>query len=859
MNKLLFTFLFIFFTHSIILAQTIYVATDGDDNNNGSESTPYKTFSKAISEMSAGDICIIKGGVYEEQLSMNKNGTPGNPLTFKAADGETVEIKATSTVDGWEIHNGNIYKADVDMAIESRFRAVYHNNDYMDLARWPNNTDNNRWTIDCQPVTGGDGAHFLADNIPNIDWTGGMVYYLATHSGTSWTRPITASSTNRIEHAGVDINKWPFSNHNPQWTEGNIANPHGQLFLFNKLEALDSAREWYYDNVDKVLYLQTANGNIPTDGSVQYATRKYAIELNGDYIKLEGLEIFGGAIKIHNNADNNQIINCKVIHGSEGHDSLTNASAQVGESAIEVLGDNTIIKGCTINHSSTNGILVAGWAADDCIIEENTISNLDYVGIHASPIRSSGDNMKILKNTIFTTGRDGMYVAGTGNEIAYNDVSASQKINSDSGVFYTVGNDNLRNSEIHHNWFHDATAPSYSHNPNSPAKAAGIYLDNDSKGFTVHHNVVWNVSWSGYQVNWNNTNLDFYHNTIWNAERAMDSWDINGPQLDNKIYNNYANTGEWFTKTATDFEIKDSPIFADSPFEDADNQNFMPAIGSALVDMAPIITGFNKPFKGNSPDIGAYELGGTRWTAGINAIEDTGEGIPWSVLNTQFTIATTTETCPNQNNGKVNIVANYPEDYVVAFNGTNTNFTTETTLENIEPGTYDFCISINGDTESQCFSVEIKEADEIQGISLLTQNKLSVNIEKGTAPFRVSVNDKVIFKTSEKSFSVDVKHGDTVEVKSDVTCEGTIIEPIDLQGNVVAYPNPTQGNFQLSLPVHEGKVIIELYDMNSQLISSKLYPIESGTVDLNIENNPDGIYFAKIKSKKPTNVKIIKN
>lgn len=620
------SFFYIFHTQ----ANTYYVATNGNDNNNGSLNAPFATFSKAVSEMVAGDTCIIRGGVYNQELFINKNGTSGNYLTFKAADGEIVEIKATSFINNWQPHSGNIYKTTVNMAIDDRFKAVYYQGDFMDLARWPNNVDNNRWTIDCTPVTGGDNTHFQANNIPNIDWTGGLVYYLGAHSGTSWTRTITSSTTNSVNYTSVDISGWPFSVHNPTVWRNNPGNNRGQLYLFNKLEALDYPREWYYDSGTNTLYFQTPNGNPPTNNSVEFATRKYAAELHGDYIKLEGLHFFGGSVRVRNNADNNQIINCKVTHGSEGLDSLTNTSAQVPEAAIEVLGDNTLIKGCEVNHSSVSGIFIAGWAAANCTVEGNYISNIDYLGIHASPIRTTGSGIKILKNTISNAGRDGMFVSGLNCEIAYNDVSASQRINSDSGVFYTVGNNDLKNTEIHHNWFHDATAPSYSHNPTKPGKAAGIYLDNNSKGYTVHHNVVWNVSWNGYQVNWNNTNLDFYHNTIWNAYNAMDSW-VNGfPQSNNKIYNNYSNIGTWFEGNGPqEFEIRDSPIFSTSPFEDPNNLNFMPTQGSALVDQAPEILGFEKHFAGTAADIGAYERGGSFWTAGVNAIEDctTGDAI----------------------------------------------------------------------------------------------------------------------------------------------------------------------------------------------------------------------------------------
>ena len=47
--------------------------------------------------------------------------------------------------------------------------------------------------------------------------------------------------------------------------------------------------------------------------------------------------------------------------------------------------------------------------------------------------------------------------------------------------------------------------------------------------------------------------------------------------------------------------------------------------------------------------------------------------------------------------------------------------------------------------------------------------------------------------------------------------------------------------------------------MQSQLISVKTYPINYGKVQLNIKNQPLGIYFAKLLLSKPTIVKIIKH
>jgi hypothetical protein len=602
-----------------MIAQTIYVATNGNDSNSGSISSPYKTFSKAVSVMSAGSTCIIKGGVYEQELLVSKNGSSGNYLTFKAADGEKVTIKATTVVNGWQLHSGSIYKANVNMSIDSRFRTLYHNGEYMDLARWPNNVDNDRWTLNTVAVTGGDASSFQAASIPNIDWTGGLVYYLGAHSGTSWTRPITSSTATQINHVGVDITKWPFDPHNPTVWRSIPGNNRGQMFLFNKLEALDYAREWFYDSANTILYFQTPDGSIPANGTVEIATRQYGAQLTGQYIKVEGIDFFGGSIKI--SGSNNVFFNNTVVHANEGHDNLNNTGASVGEAAIEVLGANTLVKRCTINHSAVNGIVIQNYSgAHNSIIEENTISNIDYLGIHATAVRSTANNIKVLKNTITNAGRDGIYVSGLNCETAYNDASRAELINSDSGVFYTVGNTALKGSVIHHNWFHDSASPAY-----SSAKAAGIYLDNDSKGYVVHHNVIWNVSWSGFQVNWANWNIDFFNNTIWNAGGAMDSW-VNGRvQQDNRIYNNFASTGDWFRGTG--FDIQNNVIEANSPFEDVANLNFMPKSGTSLIDSGRQIAGFVNPYKGTAPDLGAYERGGTAWTAGVDAIMDTGEAL----------------------------------------------------------------------------------------------------------------------------------------------------------------------------------------------------------------------------------------
>jgi hypothetical protein len=68
--------------------QTYVVATDGNDNNPGSEEKPFKTIEKAGAVVKAGDTVLIRGGRYPATKLTDLNGTPDAPITFKAYPNE---------------------------------------------------------------------------------------------------------------------------------------------------------------------------------------------------------------------------------------------------------------------------------------------------------------------------------------------------------------------------------------------------------------------------------------------------------------------------------------------------------------------------------------------------------------------------------------------------------------------------------------------------------------------------------------------------------------------------------------------------------------------------------------------------
>ena len=223
-----------------------------------------------------------------------------------------------------------------------------------------------------------------------------------------------------------------------------------------------------------------------------------------------------------------------------------------------------------------------------------------------------------------------------------------------------------------------------------------------------------------------------------------------------------------------------------------------------------------------------------------------------------FNVETVGESCPNKSNGKIIITATENLNYNVTIDGVLYSFTDVLKVENLAPNSYTFCISIENETYEQCFTANIVAGASIAGKASVKYNKANITISKGTAPFNVIVNGTEIFETMNSTFSVDIAHGDSVQVKTSIDCEGVFLKEIDLFESMTAYPNPTTGRFEIGIPADQNEVIIELYNMQSQLISSKTYAVKYGKVSLNIEGLKTGMYFAKIKLEKPQTIKIIK-
>jgi len=85
-----------------VQATTYHVTTTGSDGASGDEHHPWRTIQHAATTMVAGDTVLIHAGTYPEYVTPANDGSPGLPITFAAADGETVVVDGSGvTLPGW--------------------------------------------------------------------------------------------------------------------------------------------------------------------------------------------------------------------------------------------------------------------------------------------------------------------------------------------------------------------------------------------------------------------------------------------------------------------------------------------------------------------------------------------------------------------------------------------------------------------------------------------------------------------------------------------------------------------------------------------------------------------------------------
>lgn len=81
-------------------AATYYVATTGDNANNGSQSSPWRTIAYASGRVVAGDTVRVLAGIYNEQARIAVDGNSANYVSFMSDDANSKAVCRGFYLDG---------------------------------------------------------------------------------------------------------------------------------------------------------------------------------------------------------------------------------------------------------------------------------------------------------------------------------------------------------------------------------------------------------------------------------------------------------------------------------------------------------------------------------------------------------------------------------------------------------------------------------------------------------------------------------------------------------------------------------------------------------------------------------------
>jgi gliding motility-associated-like protein len=634
-----------------VFAREYFVGGAGaSDNNPGTTSQPFATIQKAASVAVAGDVIKIRSGTYRESIVPANSGSGGNPIIFQPDNGASVIISGLNVIpnDGWSVHNGNIYKKSITLPVNG-FNATIANNTTLAAnqifqngvmqieARWPNATtpeellDREKWRPRRQTVSW-NSATIVDNGIPNIGWAGAKIFINGWY--VAHTKTIASQSGNTLTyHGGIGDLRF-------------LQN----YYLTGKLGGLDVAKEWHYEG--GTLYFYQNGGGSPS-GLIEYKARNYAFDLsNRSNINIVGVKLMGCEINGNGSTSNITIdgISASYLNHvflQEGGDIVVFTALQTG---FKLLGGNNTVKNSVFKYSASTGI----WLGDRGVAQNNLMTHMGYDGNYGSPIAlyGSGDNIKILRNTIHDVGRQcidfGQFQNGTGHhlntEIGYNDMYNFCMLSADGGATYAARYYDLRGTRIHHNWIHNSKAV-HADRPYDVGINAGIYYDMATGSGTINdHNVLWDNRQGDIHISTAETiSLQMHRGRayIYNNTFATKAGEAHGHTsylnvvteyfdvMRNNIYRNrcFINFNEpngSFGDVRNSLMEKVDPMFAGgstvNPINVPNPENyFQLKSGSPAINTGTNVPGITDGSVG-VPDIGAYEFGGEKWVPGYRPV-----------------------------------------------------------------------------------------------------------------------------------------------------------------------------------------------------------------------------------------------
>ncbi len=524
----------------------IYVSPDGDDNGDGTLGNMLKTPAGAQSYVRRSGALgnrpvrvVFKPGTYyiDEGLVFDARdaGNERNPVVWESEEKWAAHFYGSTPLDNSlfetvtdtdilarlpESARGKVLQLDLKKMNIDLDHAYPHGwiggteiQPYVDLirngkkqmiSRWPNGTNQyvfwdkvlNKGT-DKQRLFGSEHGATIQFSNPRLSrWTEAKYAWIRGHIGVVWAVDHVSVESVDVEKSTIKFNttpSYPFSDSSPR-----------ELQIFNLLEEIDTATEWFIDVDTDILYyyppskiddntqleLTTLNDDMFTfksgvdihmtlRGFDLSRTRRSIAYVRSNYLTIDNCSITysKGFLAIELQADNYTITNNYFAFHDGG--------------SVSLAGDDNLLKQdfpgrgvfknnyCYVNgYSKVTGGHAIKLNASCADIENNTVHNMFFGAVTADP---KTRDCNIAMNEFYNFGKD----------IA------------DAGGFYSGKSGAEINNQIAYNFIYDY----HPVNKNIGNALQGIYFDDGLSFGIAHHNILVNGEGHGIQVGGGDNNV----------------------------------------------------------------------------------------------------------------------------------------------------------------------------------------------------------------------------------------------------------------------------------------------------------------------------------------------------------------
>jgi len=616
---------------------------------NGTAAAPFGTIQAAANVAGAGDLVLVAPGVYRESVRISHSGTAQAPIVFSSQKTGAAVVSGAEPV-GPFLPNplGVGWTATLPAFVSSQGQGeqCFAAGTRMIEARWPYTSpqalsspafavvgavvSDSKISGSPDPKLQLHQAVIKVSDLPAGDWQGAGIRLLLGNGYQQVTGQVLASASGQLTIS------YPTR-------LGDIVTTYSQFFLFGSAAAFTQAGEWLLDGQN--LLLRAPGDASPAGVDIECKQRDFAFDLSGQsYVTLEGFGIFAASVTTDNAAQqirtgssiaaaSNIVLDQLTVNTPNSIRDLSGDpyTQWTNDSGVVLSGSDNLLSNSSIGNAEGNGVSLAGVGNR---VLYNLISDSDQAGCECAAV-STGYN------------GGGIRTYNLGEEIGYNTLQRSGRALLEIS---SLGTSSSAPSRIHHNLMSSAVLQTYDngaiydfqfalvtfqdglevdHNRIS-ASPVGIYLDNLTSGFIVHHNIITSpgepfLTDGAIIINGATKHL-IANNTIYpewpfiygilDSENTTDS----GVVIRNNIQRGVSLVGAAAVADHNLFWDGVAGSSTDPDFTSVADANFALLAHSQAINAGvavPGVTNDTRPGSqavvGNLPDLGAIEFGDTSW------------------------------------------------------------------------------------------------------------------------------------------------------------------------------------------------------------------------------------------------------